>query len=74
MASRGRPSKAELKGKADLKINLILFYDLLVLNNLFQNSILISAQQMALLGFLPTTLCRSMIRSHISRVALEWNL
>ena len=32
---------------------------------LFPNSALISAQQMALLGFLPKTLCRGVIRTHV---------
>ena len=31
-------------------------------------------QQMAMPRFLPTTLCRYMIRTHISRVAPDWDI
>ena len=45
-----------------------------VFTSYFPNSALISAlQQMALLGILPTTLCRPMIQTH-GRVALDWDL
>ena len=41
---------------------------------LFPNSALIYLQQMALPVFLRTTLCRSVIRTHVSRVAPDWDL
>ena len=56
-----------LKSSNEVEIHFFFFF-----HNLFPESSLISAlmpQQMVLLGFLPTTLCRGVIRTHISRVA-----
>ena len=43
-------------------------------NNLFPNSALISATDGAARIFLPTTFCRGVIRTHVSRVAPDWDL
>ena len=43
-------------------------------NYLFPNRALIPAQQMALLGFMTTTLYRTMIWTHVSRAAPDWDL
>ena len=58
--------------KVSLASSCHIFY--LFLNYLFPNSALISAHQMALLGYLLTTLCRGVIRTRVSRVAPDWDL
>ena len=55
--------------KQMLTRKIIVFF-----NFLFPKSTLITAQQMVLLGFLPTTLYRGVIQTHDSRVAQDWNL